>query len=66
VPRPEIIERISVPADIAETRREDPKSARRVQQDISNHFDANFSRDLAVVGVEKSVEGGAYLFGRWE
>jgi predicted GNAT superfamily acetyltransferase len=66
VPRPEIIERISVPADIAETRREDPKSARRVQQDISNHFDANFSRDLAVVGVEKSVEGGAYLFGHWK
>jgi predicted GNAT superfamily acetyltransferase len=64
--RPETVERISVPGAISVLRREDPKRARQIQQEISNQFEANFDRDLAVVGVEKSADAGTYLFGRWE
>jgi predicted GNAT superfamily acetyltransferase len=64
--RPEIVERISVPAEIAILRRSDPKRARQIQQEISSRFEEYFARGLAVLGVERSAEGGAYLFGRWE
>jgi predicted GNAT superfamily acetyltransferase len=63
---PEILERISVPADIAIIRREDAKRARQIQQAIGDRFEACFDLDLAVVGVERSAEAGAYLLGRWE
>jgi predicted GNAT superfamily acetyltransferase len=66
VARPETVARISVPADIALLRHEDPKRARHIQQEISNRFEEYFSRGLAVVGVEKSASAGDYLFGRWE
>jgi predicted GNAT superfamily acetyltransferase len=66
VTRPETIARISVPANISVLRREDPKRARQIQQEISSQFEANFDRGLTVVGVEKSADAGAYLFGRWE
>lgn len=66
VARPEIVERISLPAEIAALRRSDPKRARKIQQEISSHFEEYFARGLAVVGVERSAGGGAYLFGRWE
>ena len=62
----ETVERISVPYAIAGIRRDDPKRARQMQEQISNRFEEYFSRGLAVVGLEKSVEAGAYLFGRWE
>jgi len=64
--RPETVERLPVAASIAVLRREDPKRARHLQQDISNRFEEYFARGLAVVGVEKSADGGVYLFGRWE
>ncbi|HET9320977.1 MAG TPA: GNAT family N-acetyltransferase [Bryobacteraceae bacterium] len=64
--RPEIVERIPVPAEIAALRRSDPKRARQIQQEISSRFEEYFARGLAVVGVERSADGGAYLFGRWE
>ena len=66
VARPEIVERIPVPAEIAALRRSDPKRARQIQQEISSRFEEYFARGLAVVGVERSADGGAYLFGRWE
>ena len=66
VARPEIVERIPVPAEIAILRRSDPKRARQIQQEISSRFEEYFARGLAVVGVERSADGGAYLFGRWE
>lgn len=66
VTRPEIVERICVPTAIATLRHEDPKHARHMQQEISNHFEEYFGRGLAVVGLEKSPEAGTYLFGRWE
>ena len=66
VPRPEIVERLSVPAAIATLRRADPKRARQIQQEISKRFEECFSQGLAVVGVEKSADSGTYLFGREE
>lgn len=66
VARPQTIERISVPSAIPVIRREDPKRARQIQQEISNQFEKNFGRDLAVLGVEKSADAGTYLFGHWE
>jgi predicted GNAT superfamily acetyltransferase len=66
VARPEIVERIAVPAEIAILRRSDPKRARQIQQEISSRFEEYFGRGLAVLGVERSAEAGAYLFGRWE
>lgn len=66
VARPETVERISVPAAISVIRREDPKRARQIQQEISKQFEANFDRGLAVVGLEKSADAGTYLFGHWE
>ncbi len=64
--RPQIIERISVPADMAIIRRDDPKRARQIQQEMSRHFEEYFSQGLAVIGVERSPEAGVYLFGHWE
>ena len=64
VARPETVERISVPAAISTIRHEDPKRARWMQQEVSNRFEEYFGRGLAVVGLEKSAEAGAYLFGR--
>jgi predicted GNAT superfamily acetyltransferase len=64
--RPEIVERLSVPADIATLKHQEPKRARQIQQELSNRFESNFARGLAVVGVERSPEAGTYLFGKWE
>jgi predicted GNAT superfamily acetyltransferase len=64
VGRPEIVERIAVPADIATIRHEEPKRARKIQQDISNGFESHFAKGLAVVGVERTPEAGIYLFGK--
>ena len=66
VARPETLERICVPGDMASIRREDPKRARKILKDISDRFEANLAKGLAVVGVERSAKDGAYLFGRWE
>jgi len=66
VARPEIVERIAVPADIAVIRREEPKRARQIQGEISNGFESHFGRGLAVVGVERTPEAGVYLFGKWK
>jgi hypothetical protein len=49
--RVEVVERIQVPADIAD--------ARAKQAEIADRFEQCFTCGLAVVG----VEGGAYLLG---
>ena len=51
---------------IGTIRREDPKRARQIQQDMSHHFEEYFARGLAVIGAERSPEAGVYLFGKWE
>ncbi len=61
-----IEERISVPADIAEIRRSDPKRARDIQADIGQRFQEHFKRGQAVIGFEVSPDAGTYLIGPWE
>ncbi len=55
----EVIERINVPAEIAEIRDHDPERAREIQAEIAGRFERCFSRGLAVIGVERA----AYLLG---
>lgn len=57
---------VSVPADIAEIRKEDPQRAREIQLRISQEFVAAFDRNLAVIGFERSETAGIYLLGRWQ
>ena len=63
---PAIVERIQVPAAIAEIRRTDPKRARAIQAEISERFESAFSRKLAVLGMDRSDEFGTYLLGEFE
>ena len=64
--RPTTLERLPVPASISDLRHEDVRQARLIQQEISRRFEEYLAQGLAVVGVERLAEGGAYLFGRWE
>ena len=58
--------RISIPAKIAEIRREDPARAREIQKQASRDFGVAFDCSLAVIGFEKSEQAGTYLLGQWE
>jgi predicted GNAT superfamily acetyltransferase len=64
--RPEILARISVPANISDLKRERPEEAREIQTEIAAQFSEQFRKDLAVIGFEKSEEAGTYLLGQWE
>ncbi len=64
-PPREILDRIAVPADIAEIRHHNPKRAREIQEDISNHFLDQFGKGLAVIGFERTAAHGTYLLGKW-
>lgn len=64
--RPEISATISVPADIQETRQNDTRRARQIQEAMGEQFDRCFREGLAVVGFEKTTESGIYLLGKWE
>src|SRR5438045_1556959 len=61
--RPAIADRIRLPANMAEIRRDDPKRARAVQSEMGDHFERAFAQGLAVVGVERGPEWGTYLLG---
>ena len=61
-----IEERISIPADIAILRSNQPACARDIQQKASERFRSAFDRGLAVIGFEKSEQAGTYLLGKWE
>jgi predicted GNAT superfamily acetyltransferase len=64
--REPILERISVPANMSELRRDKPKTAREIQLRISEEFGAAFDRDLAVIGFERTDSAGTYLLGTWQ
>ncbi len=63
---PPVAERISVPSAIDELKRNDPVQAREIQNRVSNEFLESFSKDLAVVGFERTLDAGIYLLGPWE
>lgn len=58
--------RISVPANIAELRKNDRTKAAAIQTEIAEQFDLHFRAGLAVIGFERSDEQGTYLLGTWE
>ncbi|MGJ5816173.1 GNAT family N-acetyltransferase [Paludibaculum fermentans] len=64
--KPPVLERIPVPADIAEIRATDSRRAREIQAGVSEHFLEYFNRGLAVIGFEKTPEFGTYLLGPWD
>jgi|YNPNPStandDraft_1061719.scaffolds.fasta_scaffold01703_7 predicted GNAT superfamily acetyltransferase len=63
--RPPVEARIEVPVEIARLRREDPREARRIQEQVSNRFLELLGAGLAVVGFERNPQAGVYLLGRW-
>jgi predicted GNAT superfamily acetyltransferase len=58
-----IEERIAVPADIDQLRRNDPARAREIQRANAERFLDGFRRGLAVIGFERGADGGTYLLG---
>ena len=69
-PRPDVTERISVPADPFTNGRRRPKHAARAK-DVQDHnreqFLKAFAEGLAVLGYERDDGGnGKFLLGRWD
>jgi predicted GNAT superfamily acetyltransferase len=65
-PRGPVLERIEIPADIAEIRSANPEKARAIQAEASDRFEEYFRRGLAVTGFENRPAAGVYLFGQWD
>lgn len=63
-PAVEIVERIEVPNEIGQIRRERPAEARQIQASISERFLEYLRRDLYVAKVERGETHGAYLFAK--
>lgn len=59
-----IVERIEIPNNIGDIRREHPEEARAIQATVSEQFLDKLRRDLRVVSVERGETHGAYLFAR--
>ncbi len=66
VEHPHVTARISVPTVIDALKRTSPAQAREIQKRVSEEFLDHFSKDLAVVGFERTPETGTYLLGPWE
>ncbi len=64
--RPTIEARVSLPANIAQLRKQRPEVARRVQSDVAAQFEAHFRYGMAVIGFERDEGCGTYLLGEWE
>jgi predicted GNAT superfamily acetyltransferase len=60
-----IEERIPVPGNIQQLKRDDVRRAREIQKSIGEQFARWFDRGLAVIGFERTPETGTYLLGRW-
>jgi predicted GNAT superfamily acetyltransferase len=58
--------RIAVPSAIDSLKRNEPVQAREIQKRVSDEFLEHFSKDLAVIGLERTPEAGIYLLGPWE
>jgi len=64
--RPTVEARIEFPSNIAPLRREDPKTARKIQEEAGNRFQQYFQDGLAVIGFERTDNSGVYLLGQWK
>ncbi len=63
--RPAVEARIEVPIEIARLKQEDPRQARRIQEQVSSRFLELLRSGLAVIGFERTESAGVYLLGRW-
>lgn len=61
--RSHVVDRLAVPADIAQIRRTDPKATREIQKSLGDRFQQHFAHDLAVIGFERTPDSGVYLVG---
>ncbi|MBI3666032.1 MAG: GNAT family N-acetyltransferase [Acidobacteria bacterium] len=58
-------ERIEVPIEIGELKKNQPQKARQVQARLRKEFEHWFSRGLTVIGYEITPQAGAFLLGTW-
>src|SRR5690606_23721919 len=63
---PAIVERIAVPRNIYDLRREDPEAAREVQKRIAETCRQAFIQNLAIVGFERTDTDFGYLLAEWQ
>jgi predicted GNAT superfamily acetyltransferase len=64
--RPPYQASISVPAQIAEIRQQDPARARSIQESIAAQFEQYFAAGFSVLGFERTPEAGIYLLASWD
>ena len=64
IPPPSALERLPVPASIAEIRSSDPARAREIQASLSDGFVELFRQGLAVTGFERGDEFCSYVLGK--
>jgi predicted GNAT superfamily acetyltransferase len=62
----EAVARISVPADIYTIKETDSARAREIQKRVSEQFQENFAKGLAVTRFERTPEAGSYIFSKWD
>jgi predicted GNAT superfamily acetyltransferase len=58
--------RISVTSEIYTIKETDHVRAREIQQRVSDGFQENLAKGLAVTGFERTPEAGSYLFTTWD
>jgi predicted GNAT superfamily acetyltransferase len=58
--------RISYPADIGKTRKDNPQRAREIQQENGEKFRKAFAEGLAVTAFERSETEGTYILEPWQ
>ena len=62
---PNAVARVTVPNEIDDLKREDPRRAREIQERVSGELMEHLAKDLAVTGVERTADSGVYLLGPW-
>lgn len=60
------VARISVTSDIYRIKETDHVRAREIQKRVSEGFQENLAKGLAVTGFERTPEAGSYLFTTWD
>jgi len=64
--RPPEAARISVTSEIYKIKETDHARAREIQARVSEQFQENLAKGLAVTGFERTPEAGSYLFTKWD
>jgi predicted GNAT superfamily acetyltransferase len=62
----DVVERVSIPADVDQIKRRDPSRAREIQASVGERFQSAFDRGLALVAFERRESEGVYLLGPCE